>query len=434
MTLNLAQDHKIKQFMQAVPTVCSARNLPLPDLRYIVTQRNARIWAFAVIDVNRVPHKLEAYHAEPVLDHLSTLMQGTPITYSNSSGLRFAALIDGPAELPDRIELPPNLGLVQIPIGVDITGRSIVTTWAAAPHLAVVGQTGSGKSSFLRVIAAMAILNGDRLLIADPPGTTLRMLNGHASVLAKVAQSPEEVEAILNLAASIAAERAELYAALEEQGAFPEKLEEYNALMTPDRRLPRVIIILDELTALCEASGGKNSSISKAITSLAWQARKFGLHLVAGGQSFNVEYVGPIKNEMVGICFGVKASQISRSVVGRSGAEAIRVPGRALTEKWGMVQTYFLDKERLIELAVGGSKIDAAMLGLAKWCRDDNNGKFTQSWLAGTAGLGQKEARRTREIWRDNGWISKDPERDNADCLTDLILSQIEGGSSGSSA
>src|SRR5450759_3242007 len=116
MTLNLTQDTKIKQFMQAVPTVCSARNLPLPDLRYFVTVRNARVWAFAAIDVNRVPHKIEAYHAEPVLDHLSTLMQGTPITYSNSSGLRFAALIDGPAALPDRVELPPNLGPAQIPI------------------------------------------------------------------------------------------------------------------------------------------------------------------------------------------------------------------------------------------------------------------------------------------------------------------------------
>jgi hypothetical protein len=433
MTINLAHDNKIKQFMRAVPTVCSARHLPLPDLRYFVTERNARVWAFAVIDVNRMASKIEAYHTTALLDHLSTLMQGTPITYSNSSGLRFAALIDGPAELPDRIELPTHLGAVQIPIGVDVTGKPIATTWAASPHLAVVGQTGSGKSSFLRVIALQAILNGDRLLIADPPGTTLRMLNGHPAVLAKVAQSPQEVEALLQQAASIADERAKLYAALEARGQFPENLDEYNSLVTADQRLPRVIIILDEFTALCEASGGKNSSIAKTITSLAWQARKFGLHLVPGGQSFNVEYVGPIKNEMVGICFGVKASQISRSVVGRSGAETIRVPGRALTEKWGLLQTYFLDKARLIELAAGGSKIDAEVVRLATWCRAHNGGKFTEGWLVGVAELGQKEARRLREAWRENGWIAKDPERDNADCLTELILNQLEGGSSGPS-
>ncbi len=415
-TVNLQQDTQIKKFMQMVPVVCEARHLPIPQCECLVTFHHDRLWAFAVLNVSTVEYKLEAYHAPALLDQLSTLLDGMQVTYSNSSGLRFAALIEGPAALPDSVAYPDQI-LGQLPIGVDPTGRAITTNWSETPHLAVVGKTGSGKSSFIRIIAAAAIKNGDKLLIADPPGTTLRMLNGHPSLLAPIAQTPEEIQALLMTAARVAEERSGLYAALESQGAYPEKLEEYNQLVEAGQRLPRVVIIIDEMTAMCDLSGGKHSPITKAINSLAWQVRKFGLHFVVAGQSFNVEYVGPVKNEMLGVCFEVKKSEISRSVVGRSGAESIRTPGRALTERWGLVQTYFLPKEKFIEMTSARSDSNEADRILARRCRDENDSKFTLSWLE-AIGIGQQEAKRLRDVWRQRGWIAKDATRDNAECLT----------------
>jgi polynucleotide 5'-kinase involved in rRNA processing len=45
--------------------------------------------------------------------------------------------------------------------------REISTTWRETPHLAVAGMTQNGKSSFLRLIAATCIMNGDKLLVAN---------------------------------------------------------------------------------------------------------------------------------------------------------------------------------------------------------------------------------------------------------------------------
>ena len=216
MTIGTREIEKLTAFMNTLPSVCQSRRLALPNMRYVVTGRNGRTWAFAVFAASEMPGKLESYRSDEFLHQLSTALNGMPVTYSNSTGFRLAALLDGPAALRDMVVCPDRSMMPgRLTFGVDAAGREISTTWRETPHLAVAGMTQSGKSSFLRLIAATCIMNGDKLLVADPPGTTLRMLNGHPSLLAPVAQTPEEIQTLLMTAARLADERSKLYAELE---------------------------------------------------------------------------------------------------------------------------------------------------------------------------------------------------------------------------
>ena len=81
------------------------------------------------------------------------------------------------------------------------------------------------------------------------------------------------------------------------------------------------------------------------------EARKFGINLIFSGQSISADLVGPMRDQITTrLCFRVARKEISRIVVGRSGAELIQQPGRALTER-GALQAYYFDKQRLIDLA-----------------------------------------------------------------------------------
>ena len=92
--------------------------------------------------------------------------------------------------------------------------------------------------------------------------------------------------------------------------------------------------------------GGPRSSFANQVAELGWRGRKFGIHLVFAAQDFTKQVVGRVRDQVSAVvCFRVRSPEAARAV---GCPEAVRIPesrpGLACTDRWGLVQTFYLDK------------------------------------------------------------------------------------------
>ena len=346
------------QFMAALAATCHDRRLPLPAIREVqLAQRHGRTFSFAIFP-EAVGGKLEAYQQAGFLHQLSTTLKGQPVTYSNHTGFRLVTVIEDVREaLPERLDAPEHLPDC-VRLGRDDAHQEITIPWSQFGHGLIVGMTGSGKSSALRAIAASAVQDDLRLILADLHDNTFPMLNGHPNLLAPIAHTVAEFIDRMHLIREVIDQRKAAFQALHAQGLYPDDLAEFNAHVEPAQRLPRVIALFDEFSSACDQDGGKNGDLAHLAFQNVTEARKFGINLIFSGQSISADLVGPMRDQITTrLCFRVARKEISRIVVGRSGAELIQQPGRALTDtcgavpRRGVLQAYYFDKQRLIDLA-----------------------------------------------------------------------------------
>lgn len=414
-------------FMTAIKSTCADRRLPMPNIREVlIVERRARVFAFAVFPQS-VGHKQEAYAAAPFLHQISSTLQGVPVTFSNSTGFRLCALLDGPRELlPGRLDYPGHRA-GHVRLGLDAAGREVALTWEQFGHGLIVGMTGAGKSSMLRVIVADALADGHRLIIGDLHDNTFPMVATHAALLAPIAHTVPDYIERLKLIKSIADERREAYVALHERKVYPDNLDEYNAAVEVAQRLPRIVAFFDEISTACDQDRGRYGVLAHLAFQAATEVRKFGINLVFSGQSITADLIGPMRDQLsTRVCFRVARREISQLAVFRKGAELIDQPGRALTPS-GLWQAYYLDKQPLIEagqveylaevepkaesitksMQVASPQLLLGDLNLAKRCRVENDGRFTEAWLI-SIGFSQRAARRVKAEWLNNGWLAID--------------------------
>jgi len=411
-------------FMAALKSTCADRRLPMPDIREVlIVERRARVFAFAVFPQS-VGHKQEAYADDRFLHQISSALQGVPVTYSNSTGFRLCVLLDGPRELlPGRLDYPGHLA-GHVRLGLDAAGREVALTWEQFGHGLIVGMTGAGKSSMLRVLAAEALADGHQIIIGDLHDNTFPMLANHSALLDPIAHTVPDYIERLKMIKTIADERRVKYVALHARGVYPDNLDEYNAAVEPDQRLPRIVAFFDEISTACDQDRGRNGDLAHLAFQAATEVRKFGLNLVFSGQSITGDLIGPMRDQLsTRVCFRVARKEISQLAVFRKGAELLDQPGRALTPS-GLWQAYYLDKQSLIEsgqveyqveteaepepiannVQVASPELPLGDLNLAKRCRVENDGRFTEAWLI-SIGFSQRAARRVKAEWINNSWL-----------------------------
>ena len=390
---------------QIIPQVLVERNLEPLLTRYVLTETSAgTAWLFAVLDAQRLP-RMEAYITDETLHHISTALHGKPVLVSNNSGLRYAVLLSRLPQLPKWLDFPGwRAGLLQL--GQGFNGQAVNSRWEDLGHALVAGMTGSGKSNFLRLLALQAIQEGFALALCDPDNTTFSQLLGYPGLIAPIAAHPEACEITIDATLAEITSRGRLFATAT---GHPDHLDAYNALsgMQP---LPRVLVIVDEANGAILATGGPRGALAQKITRLVWMGRKFGVHVVLAGQTFEKAVIGPCRDQLqTRLCFRVADAHMSRIVLGKAGAERLRNPGRAWSNVWGIVQTY---QAQLAALPIGDG-LTTSERELVHCLITEHDGKMTLDVLI-QLGFSEREARRLRSDWQQRGLAIVKPQEKNA--------------------
>ena len=415
-----------------LPRVLQQRGLEAPFTEFLLTSAEGLILFLAVLDVSQL-RRLEAYIAPELLHHLSTDLRGLPVFLSNSSGLRYIIPLSPQPHMPKVVNFPGNES-GQVLIGVNYAGEQIHLPWAKLGHILVAGKTGSGKSVFLRLLAFQAIAEGAQLLLVDLDGASFQMLVNHPSLMAPIATNSQSAQQAIELALGECNHRTARY---RQMTGYPENLEEYNLLSVREglEPLPRLLVILDEFSALVTSFGGSKSLFANQVAELGWRGRKFGIHLVFAAQDFTKQVVGRVRdqvNEVV--CFRVRSSEAARAV---GCPDAVRIPesrpGLACTDRWGPVQTFYLEKQRFIQVGPQSLLSDHEQY-LAQRAMVEAEGKMSIPLLIGW-GVPERKARTLVEAWELRGWLHQDPARQNARYITPKfqeILSSCQARQTGS--
>jgi hypothetical protein len=371
----------------------------------------------AVLDTAKLGDHSQ-YISADLLHQLSTDLGGLPVYLSNHSGVRYVVLLSPLPRLPRKVDLPADAPRGKLAIGVRFTGQPVLLDWETFLHLAILGNTGSGKSIFLQSLAHQAIRDEMKLLLSDIDQTTFGMLEGHPNLDAPIACTPRDALGLVEKAIAACDQRSELFKALPEH---PQKLSEYNALMVKQGKapLPRVLVILDEASTVLTALGGAKGAMGQALATLGWRGRKFGIHFVFAAQEFTKEIIGPVRDQVgLTLCFRVRNGQMAERM-GCRGADRIPEgrPGLAISDRFGPLQTYFVDRSCL----AGGGNILPAITeqehNLFTRALADG-GKLPAAKIQEWGQVSEWQARRMLERWALMGWLAKDVHRDNAFCIT----------------
>lgn len=427
--INKREQHMAQTIVRQLPGLFLQRKLKPAFSGFGLTRLSDLSILLAVLDTHQIGDH-GPYTSPELLHQISTDLGGLRVYLSNSTGLRYVILLSPLPKLPHLVELPPDVPHGKFALGLNFTFRPLLMDWESLRHLAVLGQTGSGKSVFLRSLVHQAIREDMKLLLADIDQTTFPMWKGHPTLLAPIATTPTEALGLVQKALGECDHRAQLYQAMP---GHPEKLSEYNtlAVKTGIEPLPRILVVLDEASAVLSVMGGGKGELGQALATLGWRGRKFGVHFVFGAQEFTKELVGAVREQVgLSVCFRVRSEEMAKRM-GCGGAS--RIPegraGLAITDRFGPMQAYFVLKTML--LAPGLLSVDVLPeleRRLFSRALGEAQGKLTLSNIADWGECSQHQARKLQSVWALRGWIAKDGNRDNSFCLTTKALGMIPQG------
>lgn len=181
---------------------------------------------------------------------------------------------------------PEKRHLFPIPIGVK---RGRLVQWlylSKQPHLMVNGVPGAGKTNMIRVMltAACQYHSPDemRFYIVDlKRGGDFAMFTEASHLAAPIIKKIEDLAVIVPQLVALMQWRMDTFA---HYGALD--IDDFNAMVAKEKRMPRVMIVIDECNSIDALSFGKTTRevIWRGLTLIATQARAAGLHLVLGTQ------------------------------------------------------------------------------------------------------------------------------------------------------
>lgn len=207
-------------------------------------------------------------------------------------------------------------------LGKNTAGKPFVVDLARMPHLLIAGATGSGKSVCLNVVITSLIYRHSpkdlRFIFIDPKILELSVYSEIPYLARPVVTKAKMAESVL---AGAVNEMEERYRRLATQSV--RSLDDYNAKVAPEEKLPYLLIVVDELADMMMSSS--SAKIELLITRLAQMARAVGIHLILATQRPSVDVItGLIKaNFSSRIAFQVASKVDSRTILDGNGAEKL---------------------------------------------------------------------------------------------------------------
>lgn len=282
---------------------------------------------------------------------------GIEVPNPRSQPVFLREIIESAAWAKARAEIP-------VVLGKDVTGNPIVEDLTRMPHMLIAGSTGSGKTVCINTVIASLLFHAGpddlRFIMVDPKVVEMQQYNDLPHMLIPVVTEPKKVPGALKYLISEMERRYQIFAEAnvrniagfnakiakdrEEQQRAVELERELSASMspeertaasgievrrdrnvhleTPDRKLPYIVCIIDELADLMMVAP---QDIETGIARLAQLARAAGIHLILATQRPSVNVItGVIKaNLPTRISFKVASKVDSRTILDQGGAEAL---------------------------------------------------------------------------------------------------------------
>ncbi len=207
-----------------------------------------------------------------------------------------------------------------VALGLDVSGKPMITDLARMPHSLIAGQTGSGKSIALNAFLASILFRASpaevKFILVDPKRVEFTQYNGIPHLLAPVITEGDKVLSALKY---LTAEMDNRYKMFAEVGA--RNIQSYNE-MSGFQALPYIVLMIDELADIMLLSPAE---VEDSITRLAQMSRATGIHMLIATQRPSVDVLtGLIKaNIPARIAFAVSSLVDSRVILDSPGAEKL---------------------------------------------------------------------------------------------------------------
>ena len=192
-------------------------------------------------------------------------------------------------------------------------------------HTLIAGQTGSGKGilvqGLLLQILAFNSPSRCKLILVDPKmGVDYTWIKGAPHLKKEIITEVEDAQNLFN---ELVFEMDRRYKLLESLKV--PNIREYNLKVSEEKRLPRIILIHDEVGEWMASKEEYNKTILSSVSSLGMKARASGIHLILVTQRPDAEAIPPRLRDNMGNRLSLKVpnSTGSRMVLGCVGAEKL---------------------------------------------------------------------------------------------------------------
>ncbi len=239
-------------------------------------------------------------------------------------------------------------------MGKDVANRKIYGDISKMIHLLVAGSSGSGKSVFLGSLIVSLIYKYSpeelRLILIDPKKTEFVLYNNlpHLMINEIITDAGKAVQS-LNWAIGEMNRRYSLFESMSRSGKYVVNLDQYNEQLEKAERLPKIVIIIDELADLMLAA---KKEMEDRIQNLTQKARAAGIHLIVATQRPSTDVItGVIKSNLATrVAFYVATDVDYRVILDQTGAQKLLGKGDFLYTMPGIsvpirVQSAFISPE-----------------------------------------------------------------------------------------
>jgi S-DNA-T family DNA segregation ATPase FtsK/SpoIIIE len=241
---------------------------------------------------------------------------------------------------------------LDVPIGRDISGKTVVMNLGEMPHILISGATGAGKSSCINSIVTSIVMRSTpdqvRLVLVDPKRVEMQQYNDLPHLIAPVVVDPKkaagmlawavkEMERRYDLLAESGArditsyqqmiERGEIVPEATTRAQVADAFERATGLVSDveelaPEELPYIVIVVDELNDLMMVAA---RDVEESVVRIAQMARAVGIHLVLATQRPSVDVItGVIKANIPSrMAFAVSSLADSRVILDQAGAERL---------------------------------------------------------------------------------------------------------------